>query len=377
MKRIATKPRSRWEKRVEELGLIYHHTGDGVYWNESVYYELSSSEVDTLEAATNSLQDLSIKAGQHVIDNNCFDQLGIPSAVVPLIKWAWNEEPPAIYGRMDLAYDGVNPPKLLEYNADTPTALLEASIVQWYWKEELFKPADQFNSIHERLVKKWRELKKYLVGTRLHFAHINDPQGEDTMTATYLRDTAEEAGITTAGIIVGDIGWNGRRFVDMSNRVMTDVFKLYPWEWLVHEQFAPNLLSTYREMNWIEPIWKMLFSNKGILPILWELNSGHPNLLPAYFDGPHDLSEYVRKPKLSREGWNIEYHSSAGNIATAGEYGEEGFIFQGIGPVFRADGNYSVVGSWVIDQESAGIGIRESTGPITNNLSTFVPHIFV
>lgn len=78
------------------------------------------------------------------------------------IVWSWNEEPPAIYGRFDLAYDGIHPPKLLEYNADTPTALLEASVVQWYWLQDVFPKDDQFNSIHEHLVAKWKELKDYV-----------------------------------------------------------------------------------------------------------------------------------------------------------------------------------------------------------------------
>jgi glutathionylspermidine synthase len=36
-----------------------------------------------------------------------------------------------------------------------------------------------------------------------------------------------------------------------------------------------------------------------------------------------------------------------------------------------------VLGSWyVTDQGAAGIGVRESDGPITGNLSRFVPHFF-
>ena len=49
-------------------------------------------------------------------------------------------------------YDGKAPPRLLEYNADTPTALLEASVAQWFWLQDCFPTADQFNSIHERLI---------------------------------------------------------------------------------------------------------------------------------------------------------------------------------------------------------------------------------
>jgi len=137
MKRVAIKPRADWEKKVEQIGLIYHHTEDHAYWNESAYYSFRSTEIDRIELATNELHDTCLQAAQHIIDNNRFKELAIPDAAVPVIKQAWEDEPPAIYGRFDLAYDGEQL-KLLEYNADTPTALLEASVVQWYWLQDLF-----------------------------------------------------------------------------------------------------------------------------------------------------------------------------------------------------------------------------------------------
>ena len=127
MKRLTIKPRPEWEKKVEEVGLIYHHTEGRPYWNESAYYSFSSPEIDRIEAATNELQEMCLKAGQHVIDNNRFNELSIPDVAIPVIKHAWENEPPAIYGRFDLAYDDQEL-KLLEYNADTPTALVEASL---------------------------------------------------------------------------------------------------------------------------------------------------------------------------------------------------------------------------------------------------------
>lgn len=378
MERLTMQPRPDWVAKVEELGLIYHHTADNVYWDESAYYVFTAREVDKLEAATNELQRLFLEAAQHVIDKRRYLELGIPAAAVPMIEWSWNAEPPAIYGRFDLAYDGVSPPKLLEYNADTPTGLLEASVVQWYWLQERFPKADQFNSIHERLVAKWKELKDYLTGTPLYFTHVEEQMGEDLMTATYLRDTANEAGLTTAGLLISDLGWDTDRkiFVDQANLQVTSLFKLYPWEWLVHEQFGPQMLATYTQMQWIEPIWKMLFSNKGMLAILWELFPGHPNLLKAHLREPDGMAEYAKKPLLSREGANVTLVTTKGQIETTGDYGEEGFVYQALAPIPSAGGNYPVIGSWVIDGQAAGMGIRESNGPITNNLSRFVPHLF-
>ena len=378
MERLTLAPRSDWVKKVEELGLIYHHTANNVYWDESAYYAFTSRDIDKLEAATNELQRLCLEAGQHIIDKKRYAELGIPASAVPMIEWSWNAEPPAIYGRFDLAYDGVGPPKMLEYNADTPTALLEASVVQWYWMKEQFPQADQFNSIHERLVAKWKELRDYLTGTPLYFTHVDDQMGEDLMTATYLRDTANEAGLATAGLLIADLGWDRDRkiFVDQASAPVTSLFKLYPWEWLVHEQFAPQMLSTYTQMQWIEPIWKMLFSNKGILAILWELFPGHPNLLKAHLGEPDGMAEFVKKPLLSREGANVTRVTTAGQLSTSGDYGEEGYVYQAIAPIPNCGGHYPVLGCWVVDGQAAGMGIRESDGLITDNLSRFVPHLF-
>jgi glutathionylspermidine synthase len=299
---------------------------------------------------------------------------------VPLIRRAWDEEPPALYhGRFDLGYDGHNPPKLFEYNCDTPTALFEAAVVQWEWKEAVYPHHDQYNSLHESLVAKWRELAPLLPGKRVHFTHVDDEPGEDTLTVTYLRDTAEQGGVATAPILIGDVGWDSRRrrFVDLANRPIDTLFHLYPWEWLVHEEFGPRIAESYDAMLWIEPIWKMLWSNKALLAVLWELFPGHPNLLAASFE-PLQGGCYVRKPLLAREGANIQVvKDGAVLVETAGDYGHEGHVYQELYdlPAFGdGDGQRPVLGSWIVDGEPAGLGLREG-GLVTGNTGRFVPHI--
>ena len=81
-----------------------------------------------------------LAAAQHIIDEKRYAELDIPAEAIPAIEWAWNNEPPALYGRFDLSWAGAqsgHAPKLLEYNADTPTSLLEAAVIQWNWLEEV------------------------------------------------------------------------------------------------------------------------------------------------------------------------------------------------------------------------------------------------
>jgi glutathionylspermidine synthase len=375
MQRVRTAPRSNWEKKVEEAGLTWH-TGEQVYWDESAYYEFTAKEVDALEAATNELEAMTLAAAQHMIDNRLYARLGIPDLAIPLIEKSWEAEPPSLYGRFDLAYDGRNPPKLLEYNADTPTSLLEAAVVQWYWLQDTNPKGDQFNSLHERLVALWKEFIPYLPGGCINLCSMDD--AEDGMTVTYLQDTAQQAGLTANIFPIDEIGWDGREFVGPENEALGAVFKLYPWEWMVREEFGKHIDGA--RTLWIEPPWKMLLSNKGLLPVLWELYPRHPYLLQASFEGPGLMMSWVKKPLLGREGANITLHQPGRDLQTEGDYGAEGYIWQEYAPVQTFDGMYPVIGSWVIGHEegnaAGGMGVRESDSPVTTNTSRFVPHLF-
>ena len=375
MKRRTLTARESWQAKVEAVGMIYHHTHGEVYWKESACYVLSAADVDLIERATAELWARCLEAVEHVIARGRYAELKIPPAAIPLIEESWNDDHPSIYGRFDLGYRSGEAPRLLEFNADTPTMLLEAAVIQWTWKEEVFPAADQFNSIHEKLVAKWQALKPELA-LPVYFTH--GEAVEDLMTVTYLRDTAEEAGVPTEGLLIRDVGWsNVRGFTDLQERPIGTLFKLYPWEWLLRDAFGAHIRPE-GSTRWIEPAWRMLLSNKGILPILWELFPGHPNLLPAFPDGSPkaaSLAHYARKPLLGREGENVTILGSGVLEAVEGSYGAEGFVIQELFPLPDCDGQHPIVGSWVIDQEPAGVGIRESTSFITRNESPFVPHV--
>ena len=377
MERFITQPRNNWQKTVEALGFSFH-TADVTYWDESVHYTFSMAEIEKLESVTAELWDMCLQAVQHVIDQNLFDTFKIPGFIVPHIIDSWDNDAPAIYGRFDLQYDGLKEPKLIEFNADTPTSLFEASIVQWFWLKDFDEPKDQFNSLHEKLIDYWKYLKDYLHNDKLYFTCVKDNL-EDFTTTAYMQDCAMQGGLETAFIYIDDIGWDNNRqcFVDLDNRPIRNIFKLYPYEWMVNEDFGANLLSDSQKAYWIEPAWKMVLSNKAILPILWQLFPYHKNLLPAYFTRSN-LKDYVKKPLLSREGANISIvENEKLSWSTDGDYGEEGYIFQELCKLPNFDGNYPVIGSWIVGQQPAGIGIRESDGLITNNLSRFVPHLIL
>ncbi len=393
MRRHTIEPRPDWQRTVEEQGCIYPLTRhpDGSlrpYWDESAYYSFTLPEVEALEETVEELHAMCLAAAAHIVEHDRFADLGITDprlAERVAESWRRRAELPSLYGRFDLRYDGDGPAKLLEYNADTPTSLVEAASPQWFWMEDRFPGADQWNSLHERLVDAWKRQARLLPPGPVHFAHSEgDEIGEDLMTVAYLRETAEQAGLETEALSMEEIGWDRLtgRFVDDRLQFIRSCFKLYPWEWLATDAFGPHVLDTLDNGGgtgttcWIEPAWKMLLSNKALLAVLWELHPGHPNLLPAYLDGPRELAReggYVAKPLLGREGAGVTVHEPGADPVVR----DEPCCYQGLAPLPDFDGNRVVLGAWVVEDEAAGLGIRESDGLITDTYARFLPHVIL
>jgi glutathionylspermidine synthase len=372
MRRMTVEPRPDWQRRVEELGLHFHTLRGEPYWDESACYILSRHEVDTLERASYALWEMCLELVQHVLDNRMFGLFLIPKEYEEIIVRSWEEDWPSVYGRFDLAYDGVSPPKLLEFNADTPTGLVEASVAQWQWLKDVDENGDQFNTIHDRLLEAWAAARQF-DDSPLHFAAI-ESNVEDYITVEYLRDTAIQAGLETRYIDIGKVGFDAsaRRFAAPGNVPIKQMFKLYPWEWIVQDEFGKHIPSA--KTRWIEPPWKMILSCKSILPLLYQLNPESPFLLPAWFDRP-EFGSYVRKPVHAREGANIQVVID-GQVEqdTEGPYDTAVSVYQQLAPLKAHDGKYPILGSWMIHGWACGVGIREDDQLVTQNTSRFVPH---
>jgi glutathionylspermidine synthase len=381
VQRVDSVERGDWRTQAATLGFAATGEDGARYWDERAYYRFSLAQIeDHLEAPTGELLAMCYRAVEHILGQDALlRRLAIPEWSWDYARLTWRRRDKDLYGRFDLYYDGTAPPKLYEFNADTPTALFEAAVFQWQWLEQglaagtLPAGADQYNSIHERLIEAFRQFG--LEARTLHFSGmLDDP--EDRWTIDYLRDCASQAGLATALVAIGDIGITAdRRFTDLDDRIITDLFKLYPWEWLLAEPFGPELCRD--GLRLIEPAWKLTLSNKGLLAVLWDMYPGHQLLLPAFFeDDPRAAAlggARVRKPLLGREGVDIAIGSAP--PARLGPYGAEGHIVQELRELPSFAGRRPVIGSWVVGGRACGIGIREDDSPITGNLARFVPHL--
>jgi len=60
--------------------------------------------------------------------------------------------------------------------------------------------------------------------------------------------------------------------------------------------------------------------------------------------------------------------------AAGGTYGDEPAICQAFRPLPKFGDSYTLIGSWIVDDEAVGMGIREDATLITRDTSRFVPH---
>lgn len=383
MKRIAINERPNWQARAEGFGFMFHTIDGERYWDERAYYQFSLAQVENdLEDPTNEIHQMCMDLVSRVVDSEeLLGKLSIPASYFDPIRESWKEGHPHLYGRMDFSYDGTGPAKLLELNYDTPTSLYEGSAQQWDWLDQciqlgmLPKHADQFNSIEDQLTQVFSDLQ---ITKPFYFASIKGSE-EDKGTTDYLRMIAEKVGIQTQHIYLEDIGYNGKRFVDLKDEWIPHLFKLHAWEYAMQENFGPLIAAS--DTQFFEPMWKAILSNKGALPLLWELNKGHPNLLESFVDiNPAKAvsAGWVRKPFFSREGANIELHTAdAQQVKVDGPYTDAPYILQECAPLPKYGDSYTLIGSWVIGDSAAGIGIREDDSLVTKDTSRFLPHIIL
>lgn len=382
MQRKTLVPNRDLAKAMEELRFdIYDlpSVNDRTYFSDNIYYEFTHDQIESIYEASKELHFMCLDYVSDIIKIGNYENLGLNRTMIEVIEATYKKSKNRhVYGRFDLAFNPeLNTIKMLEYNADTPTSLYESSVVQWNWKEHYFSSSDQYNYIHEELIKRWKQFPN-----NMYFTAHDDAGKEDWITLYYLLDTYLAFGKNTGNCInLTDLGVDSKnRFVDLSDNVIENIFKLYPWEFMQQEKFIDYAANT----NFIEPSWKILLSNKSLLPELWQRHKNHPLLLASYFDRNQFATnnDFIKKPIFSREGANVsstnpldsrnkDYELYADNL-----YDSTGYIFQKDAQIKLQDSYTPIVGSWIVGDEPCGINIREDIG-FTRNTSAFVPHIFI
>ncbi|WP_457607462.1 glutathionylspermidine synthase family protein [Nitratifractor sp.] len=377
---------------LEELGFTWHTDSDETPYLADVLVEVTPEEAEAYYEAGNELYDMFVAAGEHVVANRLYHELGIPFNLVELIEESWeNEIHWHLYGRFDLAggIDG-HPIKLLEFNADTPTALFETAVVQWaILKRNGLDEAAQFNVVYDKLLENFKRLvtleesvegfEERYEGWRFLFTSVRG-NAEEENTVRLLQYIAQEAGYVTEFAYIDEIEFDGEEGIFYNGENYELWFKLLPWEAIALEEPDLALLLTHIVRNQkaiiFNPAYTLLFQSKGILKVLWDLYPGHPLLLESSFE-PLQGKMQVRKPFFGREGGNVAILESDGETVVTdlqGEYGSFPSLYQEYVELPADSEGRRYQAGLFFAYESCGLGYRRG-GIILDNLSKFVGHI--
>ncbi|MFD2572590.1 glutathionylspermidine synthase family protein [Spirosoma soli] len=355
---------------------------------------LTPDEADAYYEAANELFEMFVAAGQHVIDENRFAELGIPANLIDLIKLSWDDDRHIhLYGRFDLAGGvggGIGSDsgiKLIEFNADTATCLPETAVVQYaHLRANGLDESQQFNAVFETLVGQFEELLALnpdLQPTLLLSAMRDFP--EDDANVALLGEAAREAGFEVEFDFIDSVEFSAEEGIFWQNpkngqfEKLDFWFKLVPWEAIAEDE--PELTKILTEIVQkrlaviLNPAYTLLFQSKYILKILWELYPNHPLLLETGVK-PLVGKPCVEKVLFGREGANVRILNADGSERQAvdGEYGEYPKIYQeyvdfpqdSAGNIYQAGVFYA--------GDACGLGFRRG-GRILDNTAGFVGHI--
>jgi len=376
---------------LESLGFVWHTDSDESAYISDELVVISETEAKAYYEATNTLYDMFVEAAEYVVENNLFHEIGIPFNLVEIIKESWeNDVHWHLYGRFDLAggIDGT-PIKLLEFNADTPTALFETAVVQWaILKQNNMEESAQFNVLYEALIDNFKRLvtldkdisdfENLYDGWKFLFTSIRG-NSEEENTVRLLQHIATEAGYSTQFAYIDEIEFSAEEGIFYNNENYELWFKLIPWEDIALEEsdlamLLTNIIENQKAIIF-NPAYTLLFQSKGLLKILWDLYPNHPLLLKTSFE-PLRGEKQVEKPVFGREGSNVTILDADSTILehVNGDYSNHKMVYQAYTELPTDHEGSSYQAGVFYAYEACGLGFRKG-GKILDNMSKFVGHI--
>ncbi len=379
------------DKTLDELGFTWHTDIDGSKYVSDELVQITQDEAEAYYKAGNEIYDMYVQAAEYVIENDLFFDIGIPFNLVDAIKKSWeNNVHWHIYGRFDLA-GGIDdkPIKLIEFNADTPTALFETALLQWaLLKQNDMNENKQFNNVYDAISQNFKRVitlfddteifdERY-DGWKILFSSVGG-NDEEEATTRLLQQIATDAGFNTSFEFIQDVKFDENGIFDSDGNKYEYWFKLYPWEDIAHDE--PELATTIttimqnQEAIILNPAYTLLFQSKGMLKILSDLFPDSPYLLKTSFE-PLKGVKHVEKTVFGREGANTKIIDSNGDVLVEveGPYDNYKKVYQEYVEFAKDSKGDKYQAGVFFAYEACGLSFRKGS-EIMDNMSKFVGHI--
>ena len=378
---------------LEEIGFTWHTDTDGSKYVSDELVEVTQEEAEAYYEAANTIYDMYVQAAEYVIDNDLFFDLGIPFNLIETIKKSWeNDVHWHIYSRFDLAggIDGQDI-KLIEFNADTPTALFETALLQWaILKSNNMDEERQFNNVYEAISENFKRLitlfdntnkfEELYNGWKILFSSV-EGNDEEEATTKLLQQMATDAGFVTKFEFLQDVRFDEDGIYDTDDINYEYWFKLYPWEDIAIDEpeLATTLTNIIQNQKAIilNPAYTLLFQSKGMLAILYELFPDSPYLLKTSFEPLKGIKQ-VEKPVFGREGANTSIIDATGTVVTQtqGPYDNYKKVYQEYVEFPKDVHGAKYQAGVFFAYEACGLSFRKG-GDILDNMSKFVGHVII
>ncbi|KAG5501073.1 hypothetical protein GH5_04666 [Leishmania sp. Ghana 2012 LV757] len=362
------------------------------------YYESNHEFHLRCVAYGTQLHAIFLEATAQVIESDEKLRLfSIPEEFWPRIRHSWAHQQTYISGRFDFAFNNETLElKCFEYNADSASTLLECGRIQQKWAESvgLDKQGTRGSgfAVERNLKMAWT----YSGATgRVHFCV--DQEREEQYTALYCMQAAEATGLEgKLCILFDEFSFDDEgHIVDSDGVRVRNVWKTWMWESAITDYYAARkergedwkpspkdkvrlcdlLLGYDWDILYFEPMWKVIPSNKAILPMIYHNHPEHPAILRAEYELSDELRVcgYAKKPIVGRVGSNvtITYGDGGVHAESGGNYGKRNMIYQQLFPLTKQDDYYAIIGGWMIGDAFSGTGIREDKSIITGVESPF------
>lgn len=388
MQRIDIKKRENAKTRLEDSGCYFSSMyGEPYMWemlDKPSAYVFTPEEVDAIKQATLEVHKIALAVAEYAATNEeAMDILAIPEHYRDLVAQSWLQSDETLYQRMDLCMGQDGNYKVFEYNGDTPTGVVEMNCYMNWWQDAMEQEiipegVGHFNDFRYHLTERLSKL-----GLEEGAFHLAAARGliEEENTVKFIQQCAHDIGIPTHFLYLDEIGVDAKHnLADDDSYIINNLFKLFPWEDISDGSFADDVRLN-KTCRMFEPAWKMTWSNKAFLVLAWKLFPNHPNLVPAYFAEDKrvaDLDKVIFKPQWGREGQNMTIVEN-GRVTESfgGDYADDRMIVQEYVPMPEFDGHFPILGSWLVNDQAAGVLIREDSSRITANMSTCVPHFIL
>lgn len=360
MERHACPPRADWERKVSLNGLTYHTRNDNFpYWNESVFYELSKEEIETLARAAFEINVMLFNTTERTLGSEkllkkylSYEKLQNISSYI--LSSSWNEENSGVCGRVKLAWNpkGDTPPKFVGYDGEKHFGMVEQS-AQLDWAEEIFPKQEQFSMLDVALAEYFAEESKRIPS--LHVAYpTHDQTSETVQNSSWFADRIRSAGIEVIPSLWEALVVDGenKQWVDHQDAPVAACYHPFSFSDLMRSTNVNVIAGSYNWMRWIEPAWRSVMSSKFMLPALYLSYPNSEYLLKATIGSPLKAEQTILYPIIESED-SAHVHQEI----------PDSTVEEGINAVFNV---------WLVSGEPVALGIYEKH---YDKPAQFIPHI--